>query len=110
MQSELFENELEQSTELLRTGYVTAAAVIAGVVLETHIRTLCNERDIQIGKLDKMNSDLAKANVYNLSVQKRITAIADIRNKAAHGRTTEFVESDVVDMISYIQRFLSDYP
>ena len=65
--------------------YKVAAAVVAGVVLETTLRTLCADRKIAVGKLDKMNADLAKDGLYDKLVQKRITMLADIRNKAAHG-------------------------
>lgn len=86
LQSEVFDSELDQATELLASGYETAAAVVAGVVLETTLRQMCAENDLPIGKLDKMNADLAKAGVYNKLRQKQITALADIRNSAAHGR------------------------
>jgi len=57
-----------------------------------------------------MNADLAKAGVYNVLVQKRVTTLADIRNKAAHGDITGFNDADVSDMIAQIERFASDYP
>ncbi|HAS23818.1 MAG TPA: DUF4145 domain-containing protein, partial [Idiomarina loihiensis] len=57
----------------------------------------------------QMNAGLAKIGIYTRLQQKRITAIADIRNSAAHGKWTEFTEADVVDMIKDVQRFLSDY-
>jgi hypothetical protein len=68
-----------------------AAAVIAGTVLETALRQLC---------LDRMNADLAKAGVYNSLMQKRITALAAIRNRAAHGKPNEFTRDDVSAMPS----------
>jgi len=71
IQAEVFDNELEQASELLVSGYKSAAAVIAGVVLETTIRNLCIAQSIELGKLDKMNADLAKAGVYNVLTQKR---------------------------------------
>ena len=54
-------------------------------------------------------ADLAKAGTYHLLVQKRITAIADIRNNAAHGHPERFTAKEVEDMISYIEGFLADY-
>jgi hypothetical protein len=51
---------------------------------------------------------LAKAGQYNLLVQKRITALADIRNSAAHGKHDQFGESGIADMIRYIESFLAD--
>lgn len=108
-QAEVFDSELEQSNELLSNGYSTAAAVIAGVVLETALRELCDKECIPLGKLDKMNADLAKAGVYNKLVQKQITAWANIRNSAAHGNPDEFTEQDVTNMIKDVSHFLGHH-
>ncbi|MEE5176154.1 DUF4145 domain-containing protein [Pseudomonas alliivorans] len=109
VQAEVFGSELEQASELLSAGYASAAAVIAGVVLETTVRNLCTENEIGHGKLDKMNADLAKAGVYNVLQQKRITAMAGIRNAAAHGDGDgdKFNPGDVKGMIEDVERFLS---
>lgn len=106
IQADVFDSELEQAEELLSNGYKLAAAVIAGVVLETALRDLCLREGLSLGKLDKMNADLAKADVYNKLQQKRITALADIRNSAAHGKSDEFSENDVTAMIRDIEQFL----
>ena len=81
--------------------------MIAGVVLETTVRNLCTDRGIDHGKLDKMNADLAKAGAYNSLQQKRITAIAGIRNAAAHGDVEKFNPEDVKGMIDDVERFLT---
>lgn len=108
VQAEVFDSELEQATELLEAGYATAAAVIAGAVLETTLRNLCDANGIAHGKLDKMNADLAKAGVHNALVQKNITALAATRNSAAHGKTGEFSKEDVKHMIAEINRYVSN--
>jgi hypothetical protein len=56
-----------------------------------------------------MNAELAKAGVYNLLTQKKITALADLRNKAAHGKWTEFTPSDVEQMIAQIRAFMETH-
>jgi len=68
---------------------------------------LCVDRELPIGKLDKMNADLAKAGVYNKLVQKQLTAQADIRNSAAHGQYDQFSKEDVASMIKEVQRILA---
>ena len=108
VQAEVFDSELEQASELLSSGYVPAAAVTAGVVLEAGLREMCVDNALPIGKLDKMNADLAKADVYNKLVQKQITALADIRNSAAHGHYDRFSETDVANMINEVQRILAN--
>ena len=105
----MFESELEQAQELLDNGYKLSSAVIAGVVLETALRDLCEQESIPLGKLDKMNSDLAKKGKYNKLQQKRITALADIRNNAAHGKPEEFTSEDVSLMIRDVQGFLLNF-
>lgn len=107
--AELFDDQLAQASELLRNGYVLASAVVAGTVLETTLRRLCEVHNLPAGKLDKMNADLAKANVYTLLVQKRITSLADVRNNAAHGKIENFSKEDVQDLIDYTHRFAADY-
>lgn len=106
--SEVFDTELEQADELLSGGYYTAAAVVAGVVLETTLRQMCEDQHIAAGKLDKMNADLAKAGAFNRLVQKRITAWADIRNSAAHGKIDQYTDEDVSSMIRDVRRFVSE--
>ena len=109
VQAEVFDTELDQARELLKGGYASAAAVIAGVVLETSMRNLCKDAGIEPASLNKMNADLTKAGVYNLLIQKRITAMADIRNSAAHGHPDQFSPADVTDMISYVENFVSQH-
>lgn len=109
VQAEVFESELEQAQELLNSGYKLASAVIAGVVLETALRDICTDNGISHGKLDTMNSQLAKSGLYSKLQQKQITAIADIRNSAAHGKPELFSEQDVRNMIRDIESFLLSY-
>jgi hypothetical protein len=109
IEAEVFNSELDQARELLRAGYKVPSAVVAGVVLETSLRRMCQDRSLDAGKLDSMNASLYKAGAYNLLVQKRITALADVRNNAAHGRPEQFNEGDVSDMISYVESFLAEH-
>ena len=109
VQAELFSTELEQARELLAAGYRIPAAVICGVVLETNLRGLCEKHSLAAGKLDKMNADLAKVGQYNSLVQKRITALAAIRNSAAHGNSAEFDDANVRSMIEEVEKLVADW-
>lgn len=112
VEAELFADFLDQSRGLLKSGYHAPAAVLAGCVLEDSLRRLCASHQLalpQRPKLDQMNAELAKAAVYTKLVQKRITAIADIRNNAAHGNWNEFKPEDVEDSIDWIARFIEEH-
>ena len=111
VQADVFDSELEQAKSLLQNGYKNAAAVIAGTVLETAIKEICLNNGIELDrkKLTHLNDELAKAGIYNKLQQKQITALADIRNNAAHGDYDQFTQKHVERMIEDIERFLLTY-
>ncbi len=112
IEAELFDDFLEQSEHLLNSGYYQPAAVITGCVLEDGLRKLCEKESISLQskpKLDTMNADLAKAGVFSKLVQKQITALADLRNKAAHGQWDQFAKDDVVEMIQAVRRIMEKH-
>lgn len=99
--------ELEQATELLRNGYKTPAAVVAGIVLETSLRERCEQNGIAPSSLNRMNDELAKAGAYNDARKTQVQAWAKLRNNAAHGKPDEFTESEVDNMISGVGEFVA---
>ncbi len=100
---------LEEALYLLNTGYKDLACVLAGVALEIAIKEICTRNGISLRKLDSMNIELCKKGIYNMGMQKQITAWAHWRNKAAHGEWNEYKEADVKSMIEGVQRFVADY-
>lgn len=108
IQAELAGGEIDQARELLGSGYFVAAAVVAGVVLENTLRSLCTQRGLPAVGMERMNADLAKAGEYNALVQKRVTALAAVRNSAAHGKSNEYTTDDVKSMIAEVERFTSE--
>ena len=108
IQADVFDSELEQAEILFKKGYLTASAVIAGVVIETTIRKLCDKNKIPHNSFDKMNSDLVKVGIYSKLDQKRLIAWYDIRNSAAHGLTDQFSKRDVEGMIRDVKRFVEE--
>jgi len=107
VQAEVFAEQIEQARELFENGYILAAAITAGIILETKIREICISKGLAIGNLDKMNADLAKNGIYNTLVQKQITAIAAIRNSAAHGKYEDFTKEQVRNMIDQVEYLLT---
>jgi hypothetical protein len=112
IEAEVFGDFLEQATYLCESGYFQAAAVLAGSTLEDALRRLCNRAGIILSskpKLELMNTELAKKGIYNTLTQKMVTYLADIRNKAAHGKVDEFCKDDVTQMIKQIRSFLESF-
>lgn len=110
--AEVLEDFLTQADILLNNGYYVPSASLAGAVLEDTLRKLSERNGIPVPdktKIDSLNSELARNNIYDKLVQKRITALADIRNNADHGHFEKFSKDDVEDMLKWINRFTSDY-
>ncbi len=112
VEADVFDDFISQAEALFDSGYYQASAVIAGAVLEDGLRKLCDNNEIELPdkpKLDYMNSQLAKAGIYKKLTQKKITALADIRNNAAHGNWDEFTKDDVSDAIKWIHSFMESH-
>ena len=114
--AEIFSDFLEMAEYLSGEGYKDPAAVMAGSVLEEHLRQLCQKHGIATTtkkqgsplprKADALNAELAKKNVYNKLDQKNITAWLDLRNKAAHGKYQEYSSEQVSLMLQSVADFM----
>jgi len=115
--AEMFADFLEMAEYLLAQGYKDPAAVMIGGVLEEHLRQLCHANGIDVEivttsklvpkKADVLNSDLAKAEVYSKLDQKIVTAWLDLRNKAAHGKYSEYTIEQVNLMRQGVTEFVA---
>jgi hypothetical protein len=114
--ADVFADFLEMADHLLDQGYKDAAAVMTGAVLEEHLRKLCLNSGIQVEsekkpkKADSLNAELAGTGVYSKLDQKNITAWLDLRNKAAHGRYSEYTKEQVQALHDGARHFMSRYP
>ncbi|WP_427912853.1 hypothetical protein ACPWT1_19845 [Ramlibacter sp. MMS24-I3-19] len=114
--AEVFSDFLEMADHLLEAGYKDPAAVMIGSVLEERLRQLCAKNGLETTedkdgrdvpkRADRLNADLAKAEVYSKLDQKLITAWLDLRNKAAHGNYGEYDASQVRHMATGVTEFL----
>jgi len=114
--ADLFADFLEKARYLLSEGYKDPAAVIAGSVLEEHLRKLCIRTGItvetggRLKKADALNAELATRGAYSKLDQKSVTAWLDLRNKAAHGKYSEYSREQVALTIQAVRDFLSRNP
>jgi hypothetical protein len=114
--AEVFADFIEMAEHLLDERYKDPAAVVVGSVLEEHLRQLCLSAGIPTEdvsatkvvphKADRLNADLAKGGKYSKLDQKQITAWLDLRNKAAHGKYSEYSQEQVALMLAGVRDFL----
>ena len=96
----------------LQDKFPVAAMVLAGGVLEDHLKNLCikaNQTWAGKGSISTYN-DLLNGKTYQKATWRRIQVIGDLRNFAAHGEGGKVSIKEVEESIPFIERFLSDYP
>jgi hypothetical protein len=115
--ADLFADFLGMAAELLDKGYKDPAAVIAGSVLEEHLRKLADRLSVTPVATDgtphsasRLNDNLAKAGAYNKVDQKSVLAWLGLRNDAAHGKYDEYSKEQVALMLEGIRGFLIRHP
>lgn len=102
--------------ELHAKKYKDPAAVIAGSVLEEHLRKLASVNGVTIEtggkpkKADTINADLAKVPAYNKLVQKQVTAWLGLRNDVAHGNYDQYDHAQVAALIRDVRDFMVRLP
>ncbi len=114
---EVFSDFLDMAEHLLKEDYKDPAAVLAGGVLEDHLRKLCQSHNIdseeeKVGKTvprksDRLNSDLAKSGAYGKQDLKMVTGWLNLRNHAAHGEFDKYTKEEVRIMLLGVRDFLN---
>jgi len=113
--ADVFADFLEMAEHLLSQGYKDPSAVLVGGTLEEHLRQLCGKHGIAVKtpsgeprKTSHLNDDLAKV-AYDKLQQKGVTYWLDLRNKAAHGKYSEYDERDVRGMLQGVRDFIDKF-
>jgi hypothetical protein len=109
---EIYENEMAVARELLRHQYVREAGVVAGVVLEGHLRHLCAKGGKTVGSKDTikvLNDRLRKdyADPYQAS---KVDWMGDIRNLCVHKGPKDPDNTQIDHMLNALQEFMTAMP
>jgi hypothetical protein len=104
LQADLFDNEIDAADELKKKGFLRAAGVLAGVVLESHLKEVCIKHMISIKKskptITDFNDALKTAKIIDIPTWRNIQFLADIRNLCGHNKGRDPKESEVEDLIA----------
>lgn len=111
LQADVFDSELDSARHLLKMGFLRAAGAICGVVIENHLYSVCNFRNI---KLRKKNPSIADYNealkdvAYDTIEWRRIQRLADLRNLCDHKKDREPTKDEVEELISGTERIIKN--
>jgi hypothetical protein len=110
---------LVQARQLVAQNYLSAAAVLAGGALESHLRRICEREQLTWvgdGSIAKYNAAISQARnqgkeIYDKADSSQVISWAQIRNDAAHAPETFTVSKDRVEgMIEQIAAFTARVP
>ena len=110
VQADLFDSELDAARELLKNKFVRAAGAIAGVLLEKHLRQVCDDHAVNITKknpgISDLNEALKAASVIEVSQWRHITLMGDYRNLCDHNKAKEPTHEQVSDLLDGTDKIL----
>lgn len=108
-QADLFDSELDSARELASHGFLRAAGVVAGVVLERRLSQVSVSHNIKNRKRSPTISDfndlLKNGGLLDTPSWRQIQRLADIRNLCAHNRHREPTGEEVEELISGVDKY-----
>ena len=103
LQADLFDSELDAARELLKNGFMRAAGVVAGVVLERHLAEVARSHRVTVRSksptISTYNDALKKAEILNVPRWRSIQGLADIRNLCGHPGERDPTREEVAELI-----------
>jgi hypothetical protein len=107
VQADLFDNELEAADELNRKGFERGAGAIAGVILEGHLATVCEQHTITRPKnptIAELNDLLKKNDVLDVAAWRFIQHLSDLRNLCDHKKSSDPTRDQIKELIGGVRK------
>lgn len=115
--ADLFGDFIDMAMELHDKRFIGPAAVVAGSVLEEHLRKLAAKHQLDVSddrgrpkSVDALSIELRNARAFSELQRKSVTTWYAQRNEAAHGRFDGLVAAEVERMIDGVRDFVGRYP
>ncbi|MFC2172123.1 hypothetical protein ACFLU6_05765 [Acidobacteriota bacterium] len=106
-------DQLSEARKLLAHSHVRAAGAIAGVLVERHLKLLCDRQQPPIkyppktATINRLNELLRNGGVYDVAQWRKVQWMGDVRNKCDHAEPTEPRKEDVGDLIEDVAKFIA---
>ncbi len=110
LQADLFDTEIESAGALAKAGYLRAAGAICGVVIEKHLRHVCDIHSVTVRKKNPGISDLSQLlkdeGITTVPQWRFIQHLADIRNLCDHAKGKEPSKDEINDLVAGTEKVL----
>jgi hypothetical protein len=107
VQADLFDNELDAAAELNKKGFHRAAGAVAGVVLEEHLATVCEQHMIPTSKdamISKLNDLLKEKEVLDVPTWRFVQRLGDLRNLCDHKKSAEPTSDQIDELVAGVRK------
>ena len=110
MRADVFDSELDAASELLKHKFVRAAGAVAGVVLESHLKTVIKSHNQVIKKknpaISELNDLLKNESIIDIPTWRFIQRLGDLRNLCDHDKDREPTKEDCGELISGVDKII----
>ena len=107
-QADLFDSELDAASELAVSKFTRAAGVLAGVVLERHLKEVCGNHGLTLRRkapqISHLNDALKGGSVIDIPQWRSIQHLGDLRNLCAHDKESEPTLDQVKDLLTGVAK------
>ena len=111
LESALLDDELETAGELLRAKHLRSAGIVAGVVLERHMKSVMGSHQLSLGRkksqIGNLNDALKEGKVIDVPRWREIQRLGDIRNLCGHDGDREPTRDEVAELISGTEKVIA---
>ncbi|MBU0514055.1 MAG: HEPN domain-containing protein, partial [Proteobacteria bacterium] len=110
LQADMFDSELDAASHLLEKGHVRAAGAVAGVVLEGHLKTLCDSNNVEINTdkptLGYLIKHLSEEGTIDEKQTAHLTYLNKIRILCDHDKDNEPTSDDALTLIDQTEKIM----
>jgi hypothetical protein len=109
LRAEVLDNELSAARNLVTASHLRSAGVVAGVVLEGHLKKLIDDHGVtfrKVPQLGSMNDALKQAGVYDAVQWREIQYLTDVRNICGHRNQRDPQRSEVESLINGVDKII----
>lgn len=110
LQADLYDSELASAQSLAGHGFLRAAGIISGIVIEGHLKQICLDHSIVIRRknptIADFNEGLKAQGIIDVVEWRFIQHLADVRNLCGHSREREPTQEEISGMIEGTKKII----
>lgn len=104
LHADFFGSILEEADHLRKTGHTIPAAVLGRIVIERWLQDEAEKQGVQdcdTKKASRINDELKSVGALSTAKWRLVQGHLGVGNAAAHGKTDDFTENDVKQMLDF---------